>query len=85
MTTLQTGCNLIGEKEKDDDNGIAPPSPVYPQPYAQPSVSVDGEKLLFIRNKIIRVTRGGFYTIDFDSSGIWMANTDGMQIRMSGV
>lgn len=81
MLSLLAGCTLI-EKNDDGGGGIAPPTPVYPQPYAQPSVSPDGRKLLFVRNKVTRITKSGFFSIDPDSSGIWLADADGINMEL---
>lgn len=74
-------CNISGGKEHDD-GGISLPSPVYPQVYSDPSVSPDGTKLLFVRNKITRLDRQGGYLIDPDSSGIWVADLDGGNMKL---
>ncbi len=66
------GCNPLDWSDTNNQ-GISPPSPVYPQAYAQPSVSPDGNILLFVRNKITRIIKIGFFSIHPDSSGIWMA------------
>lgn len=76
------GCEIIGGKDDDDDGGISPPSPDYPQAYAEPSVSPNGRKLLFVRNKVIRITKSGFFTIDPDSSGIWISESDGSSMKL---
>lgn len=73
-------CGLFGDEEEKDLRN-QPGSPLYPQPYVQPSVSPDGSNILFIRNKITRITKSGFYSIDPDSSGIWLANADGTNMK----
>lgn len=72
------GCSV----NNGDGGGVAPPSPIYPQPYAQPSVSPDGSKMLFVRNKVTRINKGGGFSIDSDSSGIWVADTDGRNMKL---
>jgi len=80
LVFISLGCEITGGK--DDGGGISLPSPVYPQPYAEPSVSPDGSKLLFIRNKITRIDGLGGFTIDPDSSGIWLAESDGSNMKL---
>ena len=76
------GCTLIGGEDDDDGGGISPGTPDYPQTYAEPSVSPDGSKLLFVRNKVTRINKAGFFTIDPDSSGIWLAESDGSNMKL---
>ncbi len=77
-------CGLIdgNNGDPDDGGGISPPSPDYPKAYAEPSVSPDGSKLLFVRNKVTRITKSGFFTVDPDSSGIWMADITGRNMKL---
>lgn len=79
---LFSSCTIIGRKEDDDGGGITPGKPIYPQTYAEPSVSPDGSKLLFVRNKVTQINKAGFFTIDPDSSGIWMADSDGSNMKL---
>ncbi|MBO6622925.1 MAG: PD40 domain-containing protein [Balneola sp.] len=76
-----TNCNITGEKQ-NDGGGISLPSPVYPQAYSEPSVSPDGSKLLFVRNKITKIDKAGGFSIDSDSSGIWMSDSDGRNMKL---
>lgn len=75
------GCQVIGGKD-DDGGSISPHLPVYPQAYAAPTQSPDGSKLLFVRNKITRIDEAGGFSIDSDSSGIWMAESDGSSMKL---
>lgn len=69
-------CSLFTENE-ENINGPSPGSPIYPQAYSDISVGKNGEKILFTRNKITRLSKNGFFSIDLDSSGIYMADIDG--------
>lgn len=76
-----SGCNLFDWNDTNNQ-GISLPAPAYPQAYAQPSVSPDGNKLLFVRNKITQIGSIGDYSVDPDSSGIWMAGSDGKNMKL---
>ena len=80
LLLLWQGCGIIGGD--DDGGGVTPDLPEYPQPYAAPSVSPDGSKLLFIRNKVTRINRAGGFSVDPDSSGIWVADPDGSNMKL---
>lgn len=68
--------------EDDDDGGVRLPTPVYPSPYSEPSVSPDGQYILFRREKVTRIRSNGAYSVDFDSIGVWIANSDGSNMRL---
>lgn len=73
------GCSV---NNGDGGGGVSPPSTIYPQSYAQPSVSSDGSKMLFVRNKVTRINKGGGFSIAPDSSGIWVADNDGRNMKL---
>ena len=52
---VHSSCGLL-DGDRSHDHIPSLPSPVYPQPYAQPSVSPDGTKMLFVHYKITHLT-----------------------------
>lgn len=75
------GCSLADAGS--GNGGVNQPDiPVYPQPYSRPWVSSDGSTMLFVRNAISHINRAGGYTFKPDSSGIWLADPDGGEMRL---
>lgn len=68
--------------DEDDNAGWIIDSPTYPCPYADVSVSPDGNKLIFMHSTITYFSRSG-YRVDFDpeSIGIWTCNIDGTELN----
>ncbi|MBC8346982.1 MAG: PD40 domain-containing protein [Candidatus Marinimicrobia bacterium] len=71
------------ECEKRENIGVPHlPYPSYPSPYQDPSWSSDGKSIVFYRMKVTRISGAGSFFIDYDSTGIWMINADGSDMRL---
>lgn len=81
LVFLISSCNSPLENE-ENDGGYNIDLPIFPNSYSEPSVSPDGEQILFRRVKITNFNSGGGYNIDYDSTGIWIAQSDGSDMRL---
>lgn len=81
---LMGGCGVINEDDPENGFGLDPPG--FPNTYWAPSVSADGETIVFHRTKVTRLDASGVFWIDHDSTGIWMVRPDGsgFQFLMQG-
>ncbi len=79
---LIVSCGMLdgNSGDPDDDDGeVRLPTTIYPQPYSQPSVSPDGSKLVFIRTYFTNLRSP---MINPDSSGIWMSDINGKNMKL---
>lgn len=64
-------------------NGDPPTIPVvYPSIDGYPAWSPDGTKIIYNHYGITRISPGGMFSINPDSSGLWMMNADGSDQRL---
>lgn len=85
LVLMLAGCNMISNNEPpEDDFGLE--NPGFPFTYWEPSVSADGDIIVFHRTKVTRLDASGVFWIDHDSTGIWMVRPDGsgFQFVMQG-
>lgn len=70
------------EEEKEPPGFRVDPQ-IYPCPYVEPSVSLDGSKILFFRAKVTRINKNGYNTeFNPDSTGFWVCNVDGSDMKL---
>src|SRR5690606_38010735 len=78
MLFLITTCN--------DDNPIKYNPPIievnYPRIDQYPSWSPDSSKIMYYHLGITKIKRDGSYTINPDSAGLWLINSDGTNPRL---
>lgn len=70
------------ENPANDQNGSYFPTPVYPSPYEDPTWSPDGSVIIFRRMKITELNSIGGFLVDPDSTGLWVINADGSDMRL---
>ncbi|CAN5219122.1 hypothetical protein BH23BAC3_BH23BAC3_33130 [soil metagenome] len=81
---LMTACGILNEDESEGGFGLETPG--YPFTYWEPSVSADGEVIVFHRTKVTQLDASGAFQIDYDSTGIWTVRPDGtgLELLMTG-
>jgi len=75
LSLLIGGCGLLNGDESENGFGLEKPS--YPNTFWEPSVSADGEIIVFHRTKVTQLDASGAFQIDHDSTGIWMVRPAG--------
>ncbi len=81
LLLLMIGCSIINDGD-DPGDGFTLDLPGYPSPYMDPSVSPDGQIVVFHRTKITRLNSFGGFSFDPDSTGIWMVRMDGTGLKL---
>ncbi len=70
-------CDIL---DSNRNHPIDPP--IYPCPYQDVSISLDGQYLIFFRSKVTLVHRGGTGEYANDSTGIWKCKIDGTNLQL---
>jgi Tol biopolymer transport system component len=65
-----------------DDREFTTEWPTWTAPYTEPSISSDGNWIVFRRAKVLEFLRSGGMTLDLDSTGIWIMRKDGRDMRL---
>lgn len=79
LLSLTHSCDILDPDDRHN-GGIGPPQRWTT--YSDVSISEDGMSLIFYRTKITYLSRDGYIEYDSDSTGIWVCNIDGTNLKL---